>query len=122
MQATASPNLASAPRGVLSANEMAVPIAVVAIVVALILPLPAVLLDFMIVIDIMLSVLVMMVAVYIRRPVDFNVFPTTLLLLTLYRLALNISSARLILLNGNSGTSAAGHVIEAFGNFVVGGN
>jgi flagellar biosynthesis protein FlhA len=122
MQATASATLATKPRGELKANEMAVPIAVVAIVVALILPLPAVLLDFMIVIDIMLSVLVMMVAVYIRRPVDFNVFPTTLLLLTLYRLALNISSARLILLNGNSGTSAAGHVIEAFGNFVVGGN
>jgi len=101
---------------------MAVPIAVVAIVVALILPMPAVLLDFMIVVDIMLSVLVMMVAVYIRRPVDFGVFPTTLLLLTLYRLALNISSARLILLNGNLGISAAGHVIEAFGNFVVGGN
>src|SRR5439155_398128 len=64
----------------------------------------------------------MMVAVYIRRPVDFSVFPTTLLLLTLYRLALNISSSRLILLNGNTGTSAAGHVIEAFGSFVVGGN
>ena len=53
---------------------------------------------------------------------DFSVFPTTLLLLTLFRLALNISSARLILLNGNTGTSAAGHVIEAFGSFVVGGN
>src|SRR6266576_848977 len=58
----------------------------------------------------------------VRIAVDFNVFPTTLLLLTLYRLALNISSSRLILLNGNSGTSAAGHVIEAFGSFVVGGN
>ncbi len=69
-----------------------------------------------------MSVIVMMVAMYIRRPVDFSVFPTTLLLLTLFRLALNISSARLILLNGNTGTSAAGHVIQAFGNFVVGGN
>src|SRR6202000_1189631 len=85
-------------------------------------PLPSWLLDFLIVVDIMLSVIVMMVAVYIRRPVDFSVFPTTLLLLTLYRLALNISSSRLILLNGNTGTSAAGHVIEAFGSFVVGGN
>src|SRR6202000_2494622 len=85
-------------------------------------PLPSWLLDFLIVVDIMLSVIVMMSAVYIRRPVDFSVFPTTLLLLTLYRLALNISSARLILLNGNTGTSAAGHVIEAFGSFVVGGN
>src|SRR6202163_1188008 len=103
-------------------GEMVVPIAVVAIVLALIMPMPGALLDFLIVTDIMLSVIVMMVAVYIRRPVDFSVFPTTLLLLTLFRLALNISSSRLILLNGNTGTSAAGHVIEAFGSFVVGGN
>ena len=103
-------------------GEMAVPIAVVAIVLALIMPMPAALLDFLIVADIMLSVIVMMVAVYIRRPVDFSVFPTTLLLLTLFRLALNVSSSRLILLNGNTGTAAAGHVIEAFGSFVVGGN
>jgi flagellar biosynthesis protein FlhA len=103
-------------------GEMAVPIAVVAIVLALIMPMPGALLDFLIVTDIMLSVIVLMVSVYIRRPVDFSVFPTTLLLLTLFRLALNISSSRLILLNGNTGTSAAGHVIEAFGSFVVGGN
>src|SRR5207244_5856533 len=66
--------------------------------------------------------IVMMVAMYIGRPVEFSVFPTVLLLLTLFRLALNVSSARLILLNGNTGTSAAGQVIEAFGSFVVGGN
>src|SRR6185312_3783868 len=64
----------------------------------------------------------MMVTMYILKPVEFSVFPTTLLLLTLFRLALNVSSARLILLDGNSGTAAAGSVIEAFGNFVVGGN
>ena len=63
-----------------------------------------------------MSVIVMMVSMYITKPVEFSTFPTTLLLLTLFRLALNISSSRLILLNGNSGTSAAGHVIEAFGN------
>jgi flagellar biosynthesis protein FlhA len=102
--------------------EFGVPIAVIGIIIALITPMPAFLLDFLIVIDIMLSVIVMMVSIYIRKPVDFSVFLTVLLLLTLYRLALNISSARLILLNGNTGTSAAGHVIEAFGNFVVGGN
>src|SRR4051794_37539685 len=102
--------------------EMLVPIGVLAIILAMITPLPSVVLDLLIVTDIMLSVVVMMVAMYITRPVDFTVFPTTLLLLTLFRLALNISSSRLILLNGNSGTSAAGHVIEAFGNFVVGGN
>src|SRR6476659_3767987 len=105
-----------------SLGEMGVPIAVLAIVIALITPLPSFLLDFLIVTDIMMSVIVMKVAMYITRPVEFSVFPTTLLLLTLFRLSLNISSARLILLQGNSGTSAAGDVIEAFGNFVVGGN
>src|SRR5512142_3400057 len=116
------PKLLTVPGTSLGLGEMAVPIAVVAIVVALIMPMPSMLLDFLIVVDITLSVIVLLVSVYIRKAVDFNVFPTTLLLLTLYRLALNISSARLILLNGNTGISAAGHVIEAFGSFVVGGN
>jgi flagellar biosynthesis protein FlhA len=101
---------------------MIVPGAVLGIVVALITPMPGFLLDFLIVTDIMMSVVVMMVAMYITKPVDFNVFPTTLLLLTLFRLALNVSSSRLILLNGHTGTTAAGNVIQAFGNFVVGGN
>jgi flagellar biosynthesis protein FlhA len=105
-----------------SLGELAVPLAVLAIVIALITPLPSILLDVLIVTDIMMSVIVMMVALHITRPVEFSVFPTTLLLLTLFRLALNISSSRLILLNGNSGTAAAGDVIEAFGSFVVGGN
>jgi flagellar biosynthesis protein FlhA len=103
-------------------GEMAVPAAVLAIVIALITPMPSMLLDLLIVVDIMMSVIVLMVTMYILKPVEFNVFPTALLLLTLFRLTLNVSSARLILLNGNSGTSAAGNVIEAFGNFVVGGN
>jgi flagellar biosynthesis protein FlhA len=105
-----------------SVSELGVPIAVLMIVIALITPLPSFILDFLIVLDLMMSVIVMMVAMYIGRPVEFSVFPTVLLLLTLFRLALNVSSARLILLNGNSGTAAAGHVIEAFGSFVVGGN
>src|SRR3982750_4089504 len=104
------------------AGELAVPIAVLMIVVALITPLPSFILDALIVIDLMMSVIVMMVAMYIGRPVEFSVFPTVLLLLTLFRLALNVSSSRLILLDGNSGTAAAGDVIEAFGSFVVGGN
>src|ERR1700691_5269051 len=108
------------PKGV--ASELLVPMAVLGIIVALITPIPSFLLDFLIVTDIMMSVVVMMVAMYITKPVDFNVFPTTLLMLTLFRLALNVSSARLILLNGHSGTTAAGDVIQAFGNFVVGGN
>jgi len=122
MAAAAQP--AERPPGSAQASraELAVPIAVLGIVLALITPLPALVLDFLLVIDIMTSVIVMMVAMYIRKPADFSVFPTTLLLLTLSRLALNISASRLILLNGNMGTSAAGHVIEAFGTFVVGGN
>jgi flagellar biosynthesis protein FlhA len=103
-------------------QQAGVPLAVLGIVIALITPLPGFVLDLLIVTDIMLSVVVMMVAMYIRRPVEFSVFPTTLLLLTLFRLSLNISSTRLILMNGNTGTSAAGDVIQAFGNFVVGGN
>ncbi|MBV8553626.1 MAG: flagellar biosynthesis protein FlhA [Acidobacteriaceae bacterium] len=106
----------------LTAGELAVPIAVLAIVVALIMPMPPVMLDLLIVLDMAMSVIVLMVTMYILKPVDFSVFPTALLLLTLFRLSLNVSSARLILLNGNSGTAAAGYVIEAFGNFVVGGN
>jgi flagellar biosynthesis protein FlhA len=103
-------------------SELAVPAAVLAIIVALIAPMPRFLLDLLIVADIMMSVIVLMVAMYITKPVDFNVFPTTLLMLTLFRLALNVSSSRLILLNGHTGASAAGDVIQAFGNFVVGGN
>jgi flagellar biosynthesis protein FlhA len=103
-------------------KELGVPLAVLGIVIALITPLPGFLLDILIVTDIMTSVIVMMVAMYIRKPVDFSVFPTTLLLLTLFRLSLNISATRLVLMNGNTGTSAAGDVIQAFGNFVVGGN
>ena len=105
-----------------AAAEMAVPLAVLAIVVALITPMPPFLLDLLLVVDIMLSVIVLMVSLYLTKAVEFSVFPTTLLILTLFRLALNVSSSRLILLNGNSGTSAAGSVIESFGNFVVGGN
>ena len=103
-------------------KELGVPVAVLCIVIALITPLPGFVLDILIVTDIMMSVVVMMVAMYIRKPVEFSVFPTTLLLLTLFRLALNISATRLVLMNGNTGTSAAGDVIQAFGNFVVGGN
>jgi flagellar biosynthesis protein FlhA len=103
-------------------SQLAVPLAVLGIVIALITPLPSFVLDLLIVTDILMSVTVLMVALYLVRPVEFTSFPTTLLLLTLFRLSLNISSSRLILLNGNTGTAAAGDVIGAFGSFVVGGN
>lgn len=103
-------------------GELAIPGAIVAIVLAMIAPLPAFVVDALISLNIGISVVMLLAAVFVNRPADFNVFPTLLLLMTLFRLALNVSSSRLILLNGNTGTSAAGHVIEAFGNFVVGGN
>jgi flagellar biosynthesis protein FlhA len=92
------------------------------ILIALIVPLPGWVLDLLLVVDMTTSLIVMMVAIYVTKPVDFSVFPTTLLLLTLLRLSLNISATRLILMNGNGGTAAAGSMIEAFGTFVVGGS
>lgn len=103
-------------------SEAGVPIGVLGILFAMVTPLHPFLLDVLISANITLSVIVLLVAMHILRPVEFSIFPTTLLLMTLFRLALNVSSARLILLNGNLGTSAAGEVIEAFGHFVVGGN
>ncbi len=105
-----------------SISELGVPLAVLGIVLAMIMPMPSFLLDILISANITVSVIVLMVSMYITRPVEFSIFPTSLLILTLFRLALNISSTRLILIQGNTGTSAAGDVIEAFGNFVVGGN
>ena len=111
----------AAPR-LAAMRDLGVPIAVLAIVLVMIVPVPPFLLDVLISANIMLSVVVLLVSLYITRAVEFSVFPTTLLLLTLFRLALNISSSRAILLNGNTGHLGGGEVIQAFGNFVVGGN
>jgi flagellar biosynthesis protein FlhA len=92
-------------------RQFVVPIAVLGIVLAMIAPLPPFLLDILISANITLSVIVLLVSLYITKPVEFSVFPTTLLLMTLFRLALNISSARLILLNGNTGTVGGNYVI-----------
>src|SRR5947208_7602066 len=109
-------------KNVAALRDLGFPAAVLGIVLVMIAPIPPFLLDLLISANIMLSVLVLLVSLYIRRAVEFSVFPTALLLMTLFRLALNISSSRSILLNGSTGTAAAGNVIEAFGNFVVGGN
>ena len=101
---------------------MAVPLAIMAIVVMMVVPVPAYALDLLITLNITLSVITLLATMYITRPVQFSVYPSLLLLLTLLRLSLNVSSTRLILLGGQQGTRAAGEVIEAFGNFVVGGN
>ncbi|MGH9475128.1 MAG: flagellar biosynthesis protein FlhA [Terriglobales bacterium] len=104
------------------AMDWGLPIAAVGLVGLLLVPIPAAALDLLLTLSIATSVLVLLVAVQILRPVQFNVFPSLLLLLTLFRLALNLASSRRILLHGSEGIYAAGHVIEAFGQFVVGGN
>ncbi|MDR1394800.1 MAG: flagellar biosynthesis protein FlhA [Deltaproteobacteria bacterium] len=95
---------------------------VVGILLVFLFPIPTPALDLLLTLNVTLSVIVLLTALYTLKPLDFSVFPSLLLILTLFRLALNIASTRLILLNGNQGTTAAGKVIEAFGNFVVGGN
>jgi flagellar biosynthesis protein FlhA len=103
-------------------GEWIAPIAAVAMVFVMLVPLPSFLLDLLLTVSITASILVLLTAIQILRPVQFSVFPSLLLLLTLLRLSLDLASTRRILLHGNEGTSAAGKVIEAFGQFVVGGN
>ena len=105
-----------------SASEWIMPVAAVALIFVMLVPLPSLLLDILLAVSITAAVLVLLSAIQILRPSQFSVFPSLLLLLTLFRLSLNLASSRRILLHGNEGASAAGHVIEAFGSFVVGGN
>ena len=104
------------------AGPMLVPAGILIIIAMMIVPLPAVLLDVFFVANILLSLLVLMVAVHAQRPLDFSSFPSILLIATTLRLALNVASTRVVLSEGHTGTNAAGHVIEAFAEFVVGGN
>ncbi len=108
--------------GALKRGEIALALGVVAILSVLILPMPTWLLDISLALSIIFSVLILMVGLFIERPLEFSAFPTVLLISTMMRLALNLASTRLILGNGAEGTAAAGHVIQAFGSFVMGGN
>jgi flagellar biosynthesis protein FlhA len=103
-------------------GDIGLAVGILAILVVLILPLPASLLDVALATSITLSVLILMTALFIQTPLEFSAFPTVLLIATMLRLALNLASTRLILTRGHEGTDAAGHVIQAFGNFVMGGN
>src|SRR6188768_2436080 len=103
-------------------GDLALAVGVLTILVVLILPLPPILLDLALAISIIFSVLILMTALFIHTPLEFSAFPTVLLIATMLRLALNLASTRLILSRGHEGTDAAGHVIEAFGNFVMSGN
>src|SRR5947209_1356175 len=103
-------------------QTLMLPVVAISMVFVMIIPVPSVVLDILLAASITASVIVFLTAVQVRRAVDFSVFPTLLLLLTLFRLSLNLASSRRILLHGQEGTHAAGAVIEAFGQFVVGGN
>jgi flagellar biosynthesis protein FlhA len=117
---TSSPNLPTW-RDLLRAG-IGVPVGVLAVLAMVILPLPPLALDVLFTFNIALSIVIVMAVFYVARPIEFGVFPTVLLLATLLRLALNVASTRVVLLHGYSGPQAAGHVIESFGEFVVGGN
>jgi flagellar biosynthesis protein FlhA len=104
------------------ASHLLAPGAVLAVVLLMVVPLPPLFLDLLLSIDIGLAVVLLLTAIYVKRPTEFSVFPSLLLLLTLIRLSLNIASTRLVLMHGQEGTHAAGSVIQAFGQFVIGGN
>ena len=116
---------ASVPRLPFSAknlNVMAGPVLIIMIMGMMVLPLPPFALDVLFTFNIALSIMVMLVALYTVRPLDFSVFPTVLLVTTLLRLSLNVASTRVVLMEGHTGAGAAGQVIESFGHFLIGGN
>ncbi|MEW6271327.1 MAG: flagellar biosynthesis protein FlhA [Thermodesulfobacteriota bacterium] len=115
----------SASRGIrrlLAGGEALLPLAFVVVVVLMVVPIPTGVLDLLLAFNVSLSLMVLLLAIYTLRPLEFSTFPSILLVLTLFRLALNVASTRLILGRGHEGASAAGQVIQAFGNFVVGGS
>ena len=114
-------SLTSRLGGVLNGN-VATPMFLVALLAMVVIPLPAFMLDMLFSFNIALSLTIVLASVYVRKPLQFAAFPTILLLATLLRLALNVASTRIVLLEGHTGTAAAGDVIEAFGSFVIGGN
>ena len=107
---------------VLRGSDIGLAVGVMGIIMVLILPMPPLVLDLLLAISIVFSVLILMTALFIQTPLEFSSFPTVLLISAMLRLALNLATTRLILSNGHNGTDAAGHVIEAFGNFVMQGN
>ena len=103
-------------------SDVLMALSVVGMLVVMVIPIPTLLLDVFLSFNITFSIVVLLVAMYTMKALEFSVFPSLLLITTLLRLSLNVASTRLILLHGNEGASAAGQVIKAFGSFVVGGN
>ena len=110
------------PPGNAEKGGLGLALGVVGILLVMMLPMPSLVMDLLLASNIAFSLLLLIVAIYLQRPLEFTVFPSLLLLATLLRLGLNVATTRLILLHGHEGTQAAGRVIETFGNFVVGGN
>jgi len=110
------------PASFIKHPDILVSLGVVGVIMLMILPLPRFFLDLLLAFNITVSVIILLVGLQVRRPIEFSAFPSILLIVTLFRLSLNIASTRLILLHGNEGAGAAGEVIRAFGSFVVGGN
>jgi flagellar biosynthesis protein FlhA len=108
--------------GEIARNGLGVPLLVMVVLAMMVLPLPAFLLDIFFTFNISLSLMILLAVIYVRRALEFATFPTVLLGATLLRLGLNVASTRIVLINGHTGAQAAGHVIAAFGHFVVGGN
>src|SRR5271168_2311361 len=108
--------------GEFARNGLGVPLLVMVVLAMMVLPLPAFLLDVFFTFNISLSIMILLAVIYVRRALEFAAFPTVLLGATLLRLGLNVASTRIVLLNGHTGTHAAGRVIAAFGEFVVGGD
>jgi flagellar biosynthesis protein FlhA len=108
--------------GEFARNGLGVPLLVMVVLAMMVLPLPAFLLDIFFTFNISLSIMILLAVIYVRRALEFATFPTVLLGATLLRLGLNVASTRIVLINGHTGSHAAGHVIAAFGEFVVGGN
>src|SRR5690554_6758396 len=106
----------------LRSGDVALAAGVMGLIVILIVPMPPILVDMLLAISIVFSVMILMTALFIQKPLEFSAFPTVLLIATMLRLGLNLATTRLILSEGHNGTAAAGHVIEAFGNFVTRGN
>src|SRR5882724_507500 len=113
---------AMATFGEFARNGLGVPLVVMAVIAMMVLPLPAFLLDIFFTFNISLSLIILLAVIYVSRALEFAAFPTVLLGATLLRLGLNVASTRIVLMNGHTGAHAAGHVIAAFGQFVVGGN
>ena len=106
----------------INGQGLAAPVIVIMMLAMVVIPLPPLILDMLFTFNIVFALVVLLVSVYAMRPLDFTVFPTILLIATLLRLALNIASTRVVLLEGHTGSAAAGKVIESFGDFVIGGN